>query len=97
MANLFTDSYIIKSITREARRVKSNIEKIAIQIQKEIDRAAKGGRDDTIVRTGDFCLTPGERETITFDLEAAGYRVKWKHCDSWEDERVHIWWEEENV
>jgi hypothetical protein len=95
MANLFTNYAIVKSVTKEARRIKSNTERVAIQIQKEIDYAAEHGRGDVIVDTWDYNLTPGEREAITLNLEAAGYKFKWKHC-GYDAERIHIWWWEED-
>lgn len=95
MANLFTNYAIVKSVMREARRVKSNTEKAAIYIQKEIDYAAEHGRGDVIVSTWDYNLTLGEREAITLSLKAAGYKSKWKHC-GYDAERIHIWWEYEN-
>lgn len=94
MTNLFTNYAIIKSAMREARRAKPNTEKVAIHIQKEIDYAAEHGRGDVIVCTGDFYLTTKDREVITQELQKAGYKHRWRQCGQ-EEERVHIWWEEE--
>ena len=94
MANLFTNYAIVKSVMREARRMKSNTEKVAIKIQKEIDYAAERGRGEVVVNTGDFHLTTGERVAITLNLQEAGYKHRWRSCDN-EDERIHIWWEDE--
>lgn len=96
MANLFTNAYIIKSAMREARRMKSNAEKAAIKIQKEIDYAAEHGKGEVIVYTGDFYLSASEVAAIDLNLNEAGYCHRWRSRNS-EDERVHIWWEEENV
>lgn len=95
MTNLFTNYAIIKSAMREARRPKPNTEKVAIKIQQEIDYAAEHGRGDVIVCTGDFYLTVKDRETITQELQKAGYRHRWRDCNS-EDEIIHVWWEEDN-
>ena len=95
MTNLFTNYAIVKSVMKEARRIKSNTEKVAIKIQKEIDYAAEHGKGDVIVYTGDYCLTAGERETITLNLQEAGYKHRWRACND-ADERVHIWWWEED-
>ncbi len=95
MANLFTNYAIIKSVMKEARRIKSNTEKVAIYIQKEIDHAAEHGRGDIIVNTGDFFLTQEERAAITLNLQEAGYKHRWRSCNN-EDERIHIWWWEED-
>ena len=95
MANLFTNYAIVKSVMKEARRLKSNTEKVAIKIQKEIDYAAEHGRGEVIVHTGDFYLTTGERNAITLNLQEAGYKHRWRSCNN-EDERIHIWWEDTN-
>lgn len=95
MANLFTNYAIVKSVMREARRMKSNTEKVAIQIQKEIDYAAEHGRGEVIVNIGDFYLKQEERAAITLNLQEAGYKHRWRSCDS-EDERIHVWWEDTN-
>ena len=92
--NLFTNSAIIRSAMREARRIKPVTERAAIQIQKEIDYAAEHGRGETVVHTGDFCMTSKDREVITQELQKAGLKHRWRSC-SQEEERVHIWWEEE--
>ncbi len=94
MANLFTNYAIVKSIMKEARRPKPSTEKVAIKIQKEIDYAAEHGRGDAIVGTGDFYLTIKDREVITQELQKAGYKHRWRNCNS-EDEIVHVWWWEE--
>ena len=93
MVNLFTNYAIIKSVMKEARRPKSSTEKVAIQIQKEIDYAAEHGRGDVIVPTGDFYLNAKDREVITNALQQAGYKHRWRDCNN-EDERIHIWWED---
>lgn len=92
--NLFTSAAVIRSAMREARRIKPITERAAIKIQKEIDYAAEQGRGETVVHTGDFCLTAGDREVITQELQKAGLKHRWRHCGQ-EDERVHVWWEEE--
>lgn len=94
MANLFKGIAITKIVMNEARRIKSNTEKVAIKIQNEIDYAAEHGRGNVIVHTGDFCLNEGERVAISTNLAVAGYKHRWHACNS-EVERVHIWWEEE--
>lgn len=94
MTNLFTSSAIIKCVMREARRPKPTTEKVAIKIQKEIDYAAEHGREDVIVCTGDFYLTVKDREVITQELQKAGYKHRWRNCNT-EDEIVHVWWEED--
>lgn len=94
--NLFTNYAIIKSVMREARRPKATPEKVAIKIQKEIDYAAEHGRGDVIVCTGDFYLTVKDREVITQELQKAGYKHRWRNCNT-EDEIVHVWWEEEDA
>lgn len=93
MSNLFTEASIIKSTMREARRLKSNTEKVAIKIQKEIDYAAEHGRGEVIVHTGDFYLTASEREAISVNINGAGYKHRWHACNN-EDERIHVWWED---
>ena len=95
MINLFADCALIKSAMLEARRVKPVIERAAIKIQKDIDYAAEHGLGDTIVHTDYFCLAAKDRETITQELQKAGYSCCWYDigCDN---ERVHIWWEEAN-
>lgn len=95
MVKLFTNVALIKSAMKDARRAVPTTEKVAIQIQKEIDYAAEHGRGDVIVRTGDFYLTVKDREVITQELQKAGYRHRWRNCNS-EDEIVHVWWEEVN-
>ena len=95
MANLFTNYAIIKSVMMDARRIKSNTEKAAIKIQKEIDYAAEHSRGDVIVHTGDFYLTVKDREVITQELQKAGYKHRWRNCNT-EDEIVHVWWEDTN-
>ena len=94
MTNLFTSSATIKCVMREARRPKPNTEKVAIKVQKEIDYAAEHGRGDVIVYTGDFYLTVKDREVITQELQKAGYKHRWRNCNT-EDEIVHVWWEED--
>lgn len=94
MTNLFTNYAIIKSVMKEARRSKPSTEKVAIKIQKEIDYAAEHGRGDVIVYTGDFHLTVKDREIITQELQKAGYRHRWRKCNS-EDELIHVWWWDE--
>ena len=96
MANLFTNVSVVSSTMREARRLKSNTEKVAIKIQKEIDYAAEHGRGDVIVHTGDFYLTAADVAALDLNLSSAGYKHRW-HSRNSEDERIHIWWEEENV
>ena len=95
MTNLFTNAYVIKGVMREARRLKSNTERVATKIQKEMDYAAEHGRGEVIVYTGDFNLTITEQRTITLNLQKAGYSHRWRCC-GYEDERIHIWWEEED-
>jgi ABC-type enterochelin transport system ATPase subunit len=95
MSNLFTDASITKDIMREARRLKSNTERAVAKIQKEIDYAAKHSRGEVIIHTGDFNLTATEQKTITSNLLEAGYKHRWRCCGC-EDERIHIWWEEED-
>lgn len=94
MSNLFTNYALTKSKMVEARRPKPSTEKVAIKIQKEIDYAAEHGRGDAVVLTGDFYLTVKDREVITQELQKAGYRHRWRNCNS-VDEIVHVWWEEE--
>ena len=94
MTNLFTNYAIIKSAMREARRPKPTTEKVAIKIQKEIDYAAEHGQGDVIVLTGDFYLTVKDREVITQELQKAGYKHRWRNCNT-KDEIVHVWWDEE--
>lgn len=94
MADLFTNYAIIKSVMKEARRQKPNTEKVAIKIQKEIDYAAEHGQGDVIVLTGDFYLTTKDREIITQELQKAGYKHRWRNCNT-KDEIVHVWWEED--
>ena len=96
MANLFTNAYIIKSAMRDARRLKSNTEKVAIKIQKEIDYAAEHGRGEVIVYTGDFYLTASDVAAIDLSLNDAGYKHSWRDRNN-KDERIHVLWEEENV
>ena len=93
MANLFTNACITKAAMIEAR-IKSNIEKVAAKIQKEIDYAAEHSRGDTIIHTGDFYLSNKDRELITHELPQAGYKHRWRNCNT-EDEIVHVWWEED--
>ena len=95
MTNLFTNYAIIKSVMKEARPSKPSTEKVAIKIQKEIDYAAEHGRGDVIVCTGDFHLTVKDREIITQELQKAGYRHRWRKCNS-EDELIHAWWWKED-
>lgn len=95
MTNLFTNVALIKSAMKDARRVVPTTEKAALEIQKEIDHAAEHGRGDVIVCTGDFDLTVKDRETITQELQKAGYKHRWRNCDS-EDEFVHVRWEEDD-
>ena len=64
MNNLFTNYAIVKSVMMDARRIRSNTEKAAIKIQKEIDYAAEHGRGDVIVHTGDFYLKQEERAAL---------------------------------
>lgn len=92
--NLFTNSAVIRSTMKEARRIKPVTERAAIKIQKEIDYAAEHGRGETVVHTGDFLLSTEARNVITQELQKAGLKHRWRHCGQ-EDERVHIWWEEE--
>lgn len=92
--NLFTDVSIIKSAMRDARRLRSNTEKAAIKIQKEIDYAAEHGRGEVVVHTGDFYLTESERKAITLNLQGARYKHRWRDCNN-ETERIHVWWEDE--
>ena len=95
MANLFTDCAFVQIVMNEARRMKSNTEKAAIKIQKEIDYAAEHGRGEVIVHTGDFYLKQEERAAITLNLQEAGYKHRWRSCNN-EDERIHVWWEDTN-
>lgn len=94
MANLFTGADVIKSTMIEARKHKSNAERVAAKIQKEIDYAAEHGRGEVIIYTVAYNLTTSEQKAITSNLQEAGYRHRWRCCGC-EDERVHIWWEEE--
>ena len=89
--NLFTDATIIKDIMNEPRSFKSNTEKAAIKIQKNIDYAAECGKSKITVYTSDFCLTASEREAITFNLQKAGYKHLWLSCGN-EDERIQVCW-----
>lgn len=93
---LFTESYIIKSAMKDARRIRSTAEKAAIRIQKEIDFAAEYGRGETVVHTADFRLEAADRKLITSELHDAGYQLRWRDCDT-EGERIHVWWEEEDA
>ena len=93
---LFTESYIIKSAMKDARRIRSTAEKAAIRIQKEIDYAAEHGRGETVVHTADFRLEATDRKLITSELQKAGYKHRWRDCDT-EGERIHVWWEEEDA
>ena len=95
MVNLFTDVALIKSVMKDARRVVPTTEKVAIQIQKEIDYAAEHGRGEVIVNTGDFFLNQEERAAITLNLQQAGYKHRWRRCGE-EEERIHVWWEDTN-
>ena len=95
MANLFTDCAFVQIVMNEARRIRSNTEKAAIKIQKEIDYAAEHGRGEVIVNTGDFYLKQEERAAITLNLQEAGYKHRWRSCNN-EDERIHVWWEDTN-
>ena len=95
MANLFTNYAIVKSVMMDARRIRSNTEKVAIKIQKEIDYAAEHGRGEVIVHTGDFFLNQEERAAITLNLQQAGYKHRWRRCGE-EEERIHVWWEDTN-
>lgn len=90
---MFTNYMLTKSKMREARRIKPKLERATIQIQKEIDLAAEHGQGNVVVETGDFFFAIEERESLTFDLEAAGYKIKWKHCNT-EDEKLRISWED---
>jgi hypothetical protein len=96
MTNLFTNACITKAAMIEARRIKSNTEKVAAKIQKEIDYAAEHSRGKVIIHTGDFNLTAAEQKTITSNLQEAGYKHRWRCCNC-EDERIHVWWEEEDA
>jgi ABC-type cobalamin/Fe3+-siderophores transport system ATPase subunit len=94
MTNLFTNYAIIKSVMKEARRIKPVTERAAIKIQKEINYAAEHGRGDIIVHTGDFLLSTEARKVITQELQKAGYKHRWRNCNS-DDEIVHVWWWED--
>jgi hypothetical protein len=79
---------------REARRIKPVTERAAIKIQKEIDYAAEHGRGEVVVHTGDFLLSTEARNVITQELQKAGYKHRWRNCNT-KDEIVHVWWDEE--
>ena len=95
MINLFTDCALIKSAMKEARRIKSVIERAAIKIQEEIDYAAEHGKGEVVVHTDYFVLTPADHKAISEQLAKAGYQHRW-HNNGEETERIHIWWEEDN-
>jgi hypothetical protein len=95
MTNLFTNYALIKSVMKEARRIKPVTERAAIKIQKEIDYAAEHGRGEVVVHTGDFLLSTEARNVITQELQKAGYKHRWRQCGQ-EEERVYIWWEDKN-
>ena len=95
MTNLFTNYALIKSVMKEARRIKPVTERAAIKIQKEIDYAAEHGRGEVVVHTGDFLLSTEARNVITQELQKAGDKYRWRQCGQ-EEERVHIWWEDKN-
>jgi hypothetical protein len=81
----------MKDIMSEPRRFKSNTEKAAIKIQKNIDYAAECGKSKVLVFTSDFSLTSSEREAINFNLQKAGYKYLWISCNN-EDERIQVCW-----
>lgn len=91
--NLFIDAKTTNELTQKfkAYKPKSNTEMAAIKIQKNIDYAVECGRSKVTVFTGDFGLTPPEREALTFNLQKAGYKYLWMSCGN-EDERVQVCW-----
>ena len=91
---LFMDAAVIRHVTWESRKPRTNVQKVAEVIQKQIDYAAEHGRAETIVYTGEFYLAAAERKDLSTQLSIAGYQQRWRSCNN-EDERIHVWWAEE--
>lgn len=91
MENINVDS--IRAIMKDARKKPSTREIYKKIISKAIISAAKNGRGEVFVETNGE-LSQADRNYFTDTLVKNGLKVKWHDIGDYDDEKIHIMWEE---
>lgn len=83
----------IRAIMEQARKKPSQRDIYKKIISKAIISAAKNGQGDVFVETNGE-LSQADRNYITDTLVRNGLKVKWHDIGDYDDEKIHVMWEE---